>query len=241
MDKTGESYTAARAVIVSRQRGRSPLPVAAVPRRRWAEIAGMSDRAVEAKTGHAWSEWVRELDEVAAHEKPHGEIARHLRTQCGLGSWWSQMIAVGYERIRGLREVGQQRDGAYRTSKSRTFGAALPVLFRLFAEARRRRAWLPAGLARIRTAVKDKSIRFDCDDGTQANVFFVSKGPAKTMIAIEHVKLRGRQDNERVKAFWQQRLDALAALVGEMRSAGPSRGTRRLLDPSVSGRYGEPR
>jgi len=33
------------------------------------------------------------------------------------------MVAVGYERIRGLRDRGQRLDGWYEMNKNRTFGA----------------------------------------------------------------------------------------------------------------------
>jgi hypothetical protein len=215
MKKTGESYTAARAVILARKpRTRARSAVVAAPRERWAELAGMSDEVVRKKTGRTWSGWVRVLDGVGAHEMPHREIARRLHAEHGLEGWWSQMVTVGYERIRGLRDVGQQRGGAYQASKSRTFGVELAALYRMFADARRRKTWLPSGLTRIRTAVEGKSIRFDCDDGTQANVYFASKGPAKSVVAVEHVKLGGKADVARVKALWQQRFDALRDALG---------------------------
>ena len=39
----------------------------------------------------------------AAAKLEHGAIAR-LVSEHGAGDWWSQMVTVGYERIRGLRE-----------------------------------------------------------------------------------------------------------------------------------------
>ncbi len=58
MRKTGESYTTARAQLLEK---RERVQQATAPD--YAEIAGMSDDAVRAKTGRTWDEWVRRLDD----------------------------------------------------------------------------------------------------------------------------------------------------------------------------------
>jgi hypothetical protein len=90
MQKTGESYTAARLHIVRKKE--SDL----------ASVAGMSDVAVKKATGRDWAAWVKVLDAAGATSKPHREIVKIVNA----GSWWSQMVTVGYERIRGLRDKG---------------------------------------------------------------------------------------------------------------------------------------
>ena len=69
MQKTGESYTAARAQIlaisISKKTNAAPAPAAAVPAAPaidYAALAGMSDDKVSAKTGRTWREWTRLLD-----------------------------------------------------------------------------------------------------------------------------------------------------------------------------------
>ena len=57
MEKTGESYTAARAQIVKQK-----LP----SDERLAELAGMANDKVLARTGRTWKQWVRELDAIGA-------------------------------------------------------------------------------------------------------------------------------------------------------------------------------
>jgi hypothetical protein len=116
MKKTGEAYTAARLQVL---RKREP-PVS------YADVAGMSDAVVNKKTGRAWAEWVR-VDEARAVEMPHREIAQFV-SSLGTPSWWTQMVTVGYERIRGLREKGQRRGGLYEAGKSRTFNVPIETL-----------------------------------------------------------------------------------------------------------------
>src|SRR5690349_12709262 len=110
MQKTGESYTAARLQVIKKNE----------PKLDYAKLAGMSNASVEKQTGRNWAEWVTTLDATRAAEKPHREIAAYV-SSLGTPDWWSQMVTVGYERIRGLRDHGQRRGGAYEASKSRTF------------------------------------------------------------------------------------------------------------------------
>ncbi len=204
MKKTGEAYTTARAVLLAKNE--SPY---AAPREAWAQLAGTADATLTDKTGRTWAGWVEALDADRMHEHTHTEIAKHLRAEFDVSSWWAQTITVGYERIRGLREVGQKRGGTYEANKSRTFGVDVSTLYGMFADARRRKKWLPEGPARIRTKIEDRSIRFDWEDGTQVNLFFDAKGDAKSTVAVQHAKLASRADVDAAKAAWQARLDAL--------------------------------
>ena len=69
MNKTGESYTAARVHVLS---GELPLPA------EYEKVAGMSDAAVKKATGRTWPEWAAELDRVDAASWEHRAIAMHL-------------------------------------------------------------------------------------------------------------------------------------------------------------------
>lgn len=143
----------------------------------------------------------------------HGDIASFLREEHGLSGWWSQMVTVGYERIRGLREVGQRRSGEYAASKSMTLPVPLSKLYRAVSVARTRSRWLPGVEWKVRTAIPEKSMRLTWEDGTSVEVYFVAKGAAKSQIAIEHRKLRSKKDVEKAKTFWTERLKALKGMI----------------------------
>lgn len=219
MRKTGESYTAARAHLVAKKsrttsaRAGAQSPSSSEPRRDPAEIAGMSNESVRAKTGKSWAEWVEALDASGATALTHAKIARHiLATYDDLNEWWAQMVTVGYERIRGLRDVGQRRGGAYEANKSRTFPVGISALYRAFAVARVRRKWLPVDLV-IRTSQRERSMRITWDDGTKVDAYFVSKGPRKSTVAIQHRGLPTAAAREEAKTHWGERLDALRDLL----------------------------
>ena len=203
MQKTGERYTAARAALLRRESPRR-LKTAA-PKKQWPALAGMSNDAVRTKTGRTWPQWVSELDAADAFEMSHRDIASHVgRTYPAVSGWWAQTITVGYERIRGLRDVGQRRGGSYDANKSRTLPVDVATLYRMFKDTRRRRKWLPDGVARVRTSKENRSIRVDWHDGTRVALFFDSKGPNKSTLTVQHGKLATRKDVQSAKAFWHE-------------------------------------
>lgn len=208
MEKTGESYTTARSALLTKAAS-SAAPKAAVPKAQWPELAGMRDEAVQAKTGRTWAQWVKALDEQQAWQWTHRDIAKRLGEQNDTVSlWWAQTITVGYERIRGLRDVGQRRGGAYDANKTRTFAVDVATLYRMFADARRRRGWLTEGLTKIRTSKVNVSMRLDWDGGTRVMLYFTDKGP-KSSVSIQHTNLPDKAAVAAAKQAWQVRLDAL--------------------------------
>ena len=102
MEKTGESYTAARAVLLNAHEPEDQ-PVLAT-----------SDDAIRERTGRGWEEWFDALDEWGAAEKTRRDIARWVAEQQG-GihplAWNAQAVAHSYQLARGLRAVGEHDDG----------------------------------------------------------------------------------------------------------------------------------
>jgi hypothetical protein len=210
MQKTGESYTTARAHITRKKKS---LTGPTVPEARYAEVAGMRDDAVYTKTGRTWKQWVRVLDAIDAGEMPHKLIAAHLMETHGLPAWWAQTVTVGYERIRGLRDIGQRRGGAYEVNKSKTFSAPLSTLYRAFSTARIRSRWLPGVELSARKAAPGKTLRINWPDGTRVDVNFTAKGDAKSQVAVQHKMLSSKSEAEKMRAFWTERLGALVGVV----------------------------
>ena len=71
MQKTGESYTAARAQLLKQKPRRSPtaVPPAAAD---YAKLAGRSDAILKARTGCTWERWVKALDSRRRTPGPTG-------------------------------------------------------------------------------------------------------------------------------------------------------------------------
>jgi hypothetical protein len=207
MKKTGESYTAARAHVLSRTTSDRP----AAPARDLAALAGMKDDVIAARTGRSWREWERALDSDGAQAMPHGDIASIVHKKYQVGDWWAQSVTVGYERIKGLRERGQRRNGTYEITKSRTFSVPVKVLFDAWAKDTARRRWLEKVDAVVRTKKASKSMRLGWPDGTLVVVGFIAKGRGKSAVALAHTKLRDRTAAAKAREYWSGRLDALGS------------------------------
>ncbi|HVT44316.1 MAG TPA: hypothetical protein VMT00_07990 [Thermoanaerobaculia bacterium] len=179
-----------------------------------AALAGMSDASVRKATGKTWAEWTRALDAVDAASRPHREIADLVHEKFKVPGWWAQTVTVGYERIRGLREIGQRRGGSYEASKSRTFAVPMARLFEAFEKARIRNRWIPDLKLTVRKATPGRSMRISVDDGTSLELWFTEKGAGKSQVAIQHTKLPSKADAENRKRYWAERFDRLAELLG---------------------------
>ena len=220
MQKTGEAYTAARAQVLRRPRApkhtdaavlaaAAPVTTTHPEPKDYARIAGMGDDVIKEKTGCTWELWVKALDYSRAYELSHREIAKLVKEKWDTPSWWTQMVTVGYERIKGLRERGQQRSGTYTMTRSRTFDVDVATLYDAWADGRRRKRWLGETGVRIRTATEPKSMRLQMPDGAIVAIGFTAKGKGKSAVALEQARLPDRESADRLKQLWSERLDAL--------------------------------
>ena len=172
----------------------------------------VSDDAVKAKTGKNWAQWFAVLDKDGAKKLAHREIAQLLSNKHGVPSWWCQMVTVEYEKERGLRVTHQRPDG-YSISRSKTIGAPVEALFDAWNDPRRRKRWL-AEVIDIRKATPHKSVRFTWPDKkTNVEVLFLPKGAGKTQVSVQHNKLAGLKAAARMKKYWGEKLDGLAATL----------------------------
>ena len=208
MTKTGESYTAARAQILSKANHRQPV----APPIDYAKLAGMSDDRVSAKTGRTWKQWTEVLDRDDASGMPHRDIAELVHGRHGVGDWWAQTVTVGYERIKGLRDRGQRRGGGYETNKSRTYNVPVNTLFRAWTDDATRRRWIGGVKATVRKATASKYVRLQWPDGTIIAVGFLPKG-SKSVVAVTQTKLPNKAAADVARAEWTERLEKLASVL----------------------------
>jgi hypothetical protein len=203
MDKTGESYTAARRSLLAAE----ATTAAAGP------TMTVSDEVIRSRTGRGWEEWFDLLDDWGAVERPHREIARWLASEHGIDGWSAQSVTVSYERARELRAVGERPDG-FSVTAQKTVAVPVGRVYEAFVDESLRKRWLPDGKLRERTATRPKSARFDWGDGeTRVVVGFTAKDAAKSTAALEHERLPDAEEAERMKAFWRERVTALKEML----------------------------
>jgi hypothetical protein len=224
MQKTGESYTAARAQLFDPQRqSTTHEPTAVVgPTADYAALAGMSNEAVKARTGCTWESWVGALDAVKAYAWPHRAIAEYVHEKYKVREWWTQTVTVGYERIKGLRDRGQRRGGSYEATKSRTFGVPMGRLYQAFAKPRERTRWLNGADLAVRKATPNRSMRITWGDGTSVELWFTKKDRSRSQVQVQCTRLPSKGAAVEKKQYWEGRLSALEqVLASPARSAAP--------------------
>jgi hypothetical protein len=173
----------------------------------------VGDDSVKARTGKAWAGWYAILDAAGAPKLDHKGIVAILREKHGVGSWWQQMIAVGYEQERGMRELHQGPKG-YAASASKTCNVPVLALFKAWENKTVRARWLTKPDFEIRKATPGKSMRITwVDKKTNLDVGFFPKGSNKSQVAIEHSKLPDAKSVARMKTFWSKALATLKTNV----------------------------
>ncbi len=204
MDKTGESYTAARKILLAAD------DEPAKPGHQ-ATVLTASDDAIRRRTGKGWEEWFDLLDEWGAAELGHRATAKRVAELLGIGPlvWEAQAVTTSYERARGLRAVGERMDG-FAMSASKTMAVSADVAFDAVTDPARRARWLPDADLSERTATRPRSARFDWGDGVgRIHVTIDAKAPTKTTVIVEHSRLKDTEDVARHKLYWRERLGTL--------------------------------
>ena len=202
MEKTGESYTTARAMILAAS---EPADV---------EVPQLvaSDEVIRRRTGRGWEEWFDLLDSWGALERTHRDISTKVAAELGIDplAWNAQAVTTSYERARGVRAVGQRADGLFAASASKTVGVAVVDLFDAFVDDDRRGKWLSDDRLSLRTATRHKTARFDWgDDGSRVLVTFNEKSATKGVVSVEHTRLADDGVADEMRTLWRSGLERL--------------------------------
>jgi hypothetical protein len=179
------------------------------------ETKRSTDKAVKAKTGKVWAEWFEILDKAGAKKWPHKDIAAYLHEKQKVPGWWSQMVSVGYEHERGIRQKFQKCDGEFSAGGSRTVAVPMAKAFAAWTDEKLRQRWLPGAKLEITTATPGKYVRGKWNENTRLSVGFYVKGPEKTQVAVDHSKLANSKECAKMKSYWFSALNRLEKTLGE--------------------------
>jgi len=166
----------------------------------------MTDAAIKARTGKDWAGWFAALDKAGAAKLDHTAIAKMAREDMGAGDWYGQMVAVSYERARGIRAMNQKCDGEFSVSVTRVMNIPLPKLYA--AATADPQSWFPKRVIEETSRTKDKYWRGKWKSG-KLEIGFYAKGPGKAQIALQANKLPNAEAVETERAVWKKAIDKL--------------------------------
>jgi uncharacterized protein YndB with AHSA1/START domain len=187
-------------------------PIKKPARKSIKEAAGVSTDAVARRTGKSWDDWFEVLDSAGAATLDQRGVIAILAQKHGIGPWWQQMIAVGYESVRGKSDKPPSADG-FRINSSCTLDAPLPRVFRLWNDAGERARWLADDRFVVRGATADKSIRARWGKGTSHVAVSFAEKSGRTEVSVEHHQIESSAAAEQMKAYWAKKLGLLEALA----------------------------
>ncbi|MFQ5552765.1 MAG: SRPBCC domain-containing protein [Thermoplasmata archaeon] len=194
----------------------------------------IGEGSVKAKTGRGWDEWFSLLDAWGAAEEGHAPTAKHLAEAYDLSGWWAQTITVEYERVRGLREVGQ-RGEEFVVTVQRTIRASPEASYAALTEPDHLSRWFTqdaradlriGGRYENKDGDRGEFLRLDPPTrikytwenpdhapGTMVEVWIEHKDEAKSLIRLEHSRLKNREEFEDLKNGWSWALDSLRSYL----------------------------
>jgi uncharacterized protein YndB with AHSA1/START domain len=194
----------------------------------------ISDEAVRRATGHAWTHWFAILDEFREAED-HTARARHLRDAHGLAPWWSQTVALQFERARGHRVLHQRSDGVLEINVERTVPVGVADAFDAWTDAKRIGTWFSTNVSQdvrvggtyrngdgdrgtFLAVDRPRRLRFTWDNpehapGSIAEVTFRAKGPKSTAVRVTHAKLPSAKAVEGLRRGWTWALTSLRSYL----------------------------
>jgi hypothetical protein len=165
--------------------------------------------AIERATGRSWHDWLAYFDRIGATDLDHHAIATHLLDELtgmvdNLG-WWAQATAVAFEHHIGRRIPGQQPDGTFRLSVSRTTPLGMPELMTAWSEFAATDADVLAFLAappRVSGTANRITWRVKGVDDTAITVISEPKPNGTASLVVQHGGLASPESSAQVRAAW---------------------------------------
>lgn len=172
----------------------------------------MDTAAIEKATGKSWDDWLGFFDSIGAKNLSHKDIAKKVH-EAGTPGWWSQNVTVAYEQHIGRRVPGQDCNGEFQVSVSKTLeGSMGEVLERWTKLTRGREEFSDIAISRDPTTSSTEKWRhWYCGlaDGSRIAVNIYQKSPTKASLGLGHEKLESAEQAEHWCTFWKELLNQL--------------------------------
>lgn len=174
--------------------------------------------SIERATSKTWDEWLVFMDSIGAKDLNHHEIATKVLEQL-MGAtespaWWAQSVTVAYEQYIGRRVPGQQPDGTFQASVSRSTKLDMKQLMDAwtdFAANDKETQDEIIGDVRVGGTEKRLTWRAKLQDHTSAIVISEPKPSGAASIVVQHSGSQTQELNNEAKAKWSSIIERFLA------------------------------
>ncbi len=164
---------------------------------------------IERATNRSWDEWLQYMDSIDARNLSHYDIASHLLVELdgvvdNIG-WWAQSISVAYEQYIGRRIPGQQSDGTFQTSVSKSTKLGMQELmdkWEKFAAADEEVLSLTAREVKVSGTEKRITWRTKAHDGSDIRITSEPKKDGTAAIVAMQMGLQTLELNNEAREKW---------------------------------------
>jgi len=194
-------------------------------------------KKVEAKTGKTIENWYEIINQFGK-TKGHTAIAKHLKENYNLSSWWAQSITTRYEFDNDLRKL-YQRTGkkGYTITVQRTLPYKVDLVYEAFTNPKQLKKWFSPYLkmpvksgaefnfeqvtkGKFLNVMPNKKITLNLvssknEEVSKVVVDFIKKGSNKTTVKITQNDLTTQIAIEAQKDFWRNFLSAAYNFLNE--------------------------
>jgi uncharacterized protein YndB with AHSA1/START domain len=181
-------------------------------------VGPVTDDAVTAKTGKTWDEWCKILDRAGARMMEHREIALLLHEEMGVPTWWSQVVATGYENERGIRqdERGGPAGKRYEVTLTKIVAAGREATWAAWQDRAMLARWLPDVEFAVSKTVAPKMMELKWPDEKRVTVkFFERRG--RTRVVVTQARL-AENETDAARRYWSAALDEFQVLMAAPRA-----------------------
>lgn len=195
------------------------------------KIASVSNKSVLKCTGKSWDQWVKILDSHGARALSHQDIVAFIRKNYKLGPWWEQQVTSSYEIHIGRRAPGQNLNGQYTTTVTKTFSMTQAKLWKFLNSKAGMSQWLkpfsdfkikPGAsfevyggvFGEVRTIKAGRGFRMTWQEeewpkASTVTFHLVSRPKSKCMLVISHEGIREAKVKVKMHAHWREMIDNL--------------------------------
>lgn len=187
------------------------------------QLKPMNIEPIEKATNRGWSEWMAFMESIGARDLNHTEIAQHVVKELeGMKpvvenpGWWAQGITVAYEQQSGRRLPGQQADGTFQMSVSKTVDLGMREAMEKwqdFAASDREVTKLLGSEPRTSGTEKRLTWRGKATDGSALMFTSEPRPNGKTAVIAQQMKLPTQERNEAAKEFWAEVMERFVATL----------------------------